>query len=65
MKEYLYKISLRHKSTGENMKLFVWGENVDKATHSLCGVLIGYKCEYEWHGSSPAYKNNELVEREK
>ena len=64
MKEKLYSVGIRHKKTGERTKLFIWAENVDKATHCLCGTLIGYKCEYEWTGTSPVYEKNELVTRE-
>lgn len=64
MKEYLFGVSVKHKRTGEKIALYVWAKNVDDATHSLCGSLIGYKCEYEWCGSSPVYENNQNVMRE-
>lgn len=64
MKEYLYRVTLKNKGTDEKFSLFVWAENVDKATHSLCGSLIGSKCAYIWCGSGPVYKDNKLIERE-
>lgn len=63
MKEYLFNVSIKHKETGEKINLFVWSENVDSATNSLCSSLIGYNCEYEWRGSCPVYSNNKIVER--
>ena len=63
MKEYLFNVSIKHKETREKINLFVWAENVDSATNSLCGSLIGYNCEYEWRGSCPVYNNNKIVER--
>ena len=64
MKEYLFSVSIKHKKTGEKINLLVWSENVDSATYSLCGSLIGHNCEYEWRGSYPTYNNNKIVERE-
>jgi hypothetical protein len=64
MKEYLYSVTVKSKKTGERTSLQIWAKNVDDATHSLCGSLIGYNCLYEWCGSSPVYENNKLVERE-
>lgn len=64
MKEYLYRVGLVHKRTGESFALDVWAKNVDEATHSLCGPLIGYYCEYRWCGSGPVYgDDNEVVSR--
>lgn len=63
MKERLYSVGLKHKKTGEKTNLYVWAKNVDDATHSLCGSLIGYDREYEWTGSGPVYENNKIVER--
>ena len=45
MYEYKYSIGVRHKSTGEKLKLEVWAEDVDAATHKLTGTLIGPECE--------------------
>lgn len=64
MKEYLFSVSIKHKKTRKKLSLYVWAKNVDDATHSLCGSLIGYNCEYEWCGSSPVYESNKHVERE-
>ena len=64
MKEYLFSVGLKSKITGEKIKLLLWAINVDAATHSLCGSLIGYNCEYEWCGSCPVYENNIIIERE-
>lgn len=50
MYEYKYSIGVRHKSTGERLKLEVWAEDVDAATHKLTGTL---------------YENNQLIRREK
>lgn len=58
-------ICVRHKSTGEKLKLEVWAEDVDAATHKLTGTLIGPECEYIWTGSGPIYENNQLIRREK
>ena len=35
MYEYKYSIGVRHKSTGERLKLEVWAEDVDAATRSI------------------------------
>ena len=51
MKKFL--VHLRNKKTMEHISLIVLSENVDEATHSLCGNVIGYDCEYEWLGSEP------------
>ena len=56
MYEYKYSIGVRHKSTGEKLKLEVWAEDVDAATHKLTGTLIGPECEYIWTGSGPSTK---------
>lgn len=63
MKEHLYEVSLRHVKTGERITLQVWAENTDAATDGLVDVLIGYRCEYEWRGTGPVYKDNKLVSR--
>lgn len=65
MYEYKYSIGVRHESTGEKLKLEVWAEDVDAATHKLTGTLIGPECEYIWTGSGPIYENNQLIRREK
>lgn len=53
MTERLFSIGLRHKTSHEKLDLLVWAENVDKATHKLTGILIGYECEYNWRGTGP------------
>lgn len=63
MKQNLYSVSMRHKKSGERINLKVWAENVDEATHKVVEAIGGYHGEYEWRGSSPEYKNNQLVTR--
>ncbi|MEI3100991.1 MAG: hypothetical protein V8T45_04005 [Oscillospiraceae bacterium] len=64
MKEYQYRISAKCKDTGDNIRLYVWAENADAATHKLCGILFGYHCEYEWCGTSPMYEGNKIISRD-
>ncbi len=64
MKEYKWSVGLRHKATGDRMSVYVWAPTNDEATHKLCGVLIGWECEYDWTGTGPVYENNEPVERD-
>lgn len=64
MKEYQYRVSAKCKDTGDIIKLYVWAENGEIATHKLCGVLFGYDCEYEWRGTCPMYENNKIVSRD-
>lgn len=64
MTEYKYSVGVKHKSTGEKLKLEVWAGNVDAATHKLTGTLIGPECEYIWTGSGPIYENNQLICRD-
>ena len=63
MTEYLYQVGIRNKETGGKMRLNVWAESVDTATHKLTGTLIGCDCEYVWTGTGPLYKNNQLIKR--
>ena len=65
MTEILYRVGVKHKTTGEKLKLFVWAKNTNEATHKLTGTLIGYNCEYAWTGTGPEYKNNQLVTRQR
>lgn len=65
MKETLYTVSMKHKATGEKIKLMVWAENVDEATHKIVGAIGGCRGEYSWTGSGPEYENNQLVTRDK
>ena len=64
MMQYLYNVTMKHKSTGEKIKLKVWAENVDEATHKVTGVIGGYRGEYSWTGSGPEYENNKIIFRE-
>lgn len=65
MTERLFSIGLRHKTSHEKLSVLVWGENADKATNKLIGVLIGPGCEYDWTGSGPVHRDNRVVERER
>lgn len=65
MTEILYRVGVKHKTTGEKQNLFVWAKNTDEATHKLTGTLIGYNCEYVWTGTGPEYENNQLVTRQR
>lgn len=64
MKEYLYQVGIKDKRTGEKIKLRIWAENTDAATHKVTNALFGAYGEYSWTGSGPIYENNKLVERE-
>ena len=64
MMQYLYNVTMKHKSTGEKIKLKDWAENVDEATHKVTGVIGGYLGEYSWIGSGPEHENNEIIFRE-
>lgn len=64
MKQYLYRVGMKHKTTGERIKLMVWAENVDEATNKITVAIGGYDGEYSWTGSGPEYENNEIVTRE-
>lgn len=63
MKQHLYKVDMKHKETNERISLKVWAENTDEATHKIVNAIGGYRGEYEWRGTSPEYKNNQLVTR--
>ena len=64
MKEYLFRVGMKDRITGEKVKLHVWAENVDEATHKVTGALFGVNGSYIWIGSGPEYENNKLVERD-
>lgn len=51
-----FEVGIRNKKTGEKINLVVIANNVDEATHSLVGKVIGPECEYEWLGSGPHYE---------
>ena len=63
-KERLYQVGLRHKKSRETCNLQVWAKNADEATHKLTGSLIGYHCQYEWHGTNVLYENNVPITRD-
>ena len=52
MEEYLYQVNFVCRCTGQKISLFVWGLNVDDATHKVTSVLCGYNGEYIWTGSN-------------
>lgn len=64
MKEHLYSVGLKDMRTGEKLKLRIWAENTDAATHKITSALFGINGEYQWTGSGPLYENNELISRE-
>ena len=65
MKQTLYRVGIKHKKTGEEIKLRVWAENNTKATGSLTKTLIGPDCEYRWTGTGPEHDDNgNLITRE-
>lgn len=64
MKEQLFNVSATNRETGEKISVQVWAENVDAATHKLTDALFGVGGAYQWEGSSPVYRDNEVVKRE-
>lgn len=63
MKECMYSVCMMHKKSGERIKLDVWASGTDEATRKVVDAIGGYHGEYEWRGTSPVYRNNELVTR--
>lgn len=63
MKQNLYEVTMMHKETRERITLKVWAEHTDEATCKIVDAIGGYRGEYSWMGSSPIYKNNQLVSR--
>lgn len=63
MKEYKYRVDIKHKITGERICIEVWSQSTDAATTKLAGVIIGYGCEYEWIGTGPVYENGKMVSK--
>ena len=63
MKQQLFEVHAKNKRSGEVIKLYVWGKNVDEATNQLCEPLFGVNGEYIWQGSGPVHENNEIVWR--
>lgn len=65
MKQTLYRVGIKHRKTGEEIKLRVWATNNNEATHSLNDVLIGPGCEYRWTGTGPEHDDRgNLITRE-
>lgn len=65
MKEILYGVGIKHKKTGEEIKLRVWATNNNEATHSLNKTLIGPGREYRWTGTGPEHDaRGNLITRE-
>ena len=53
---------LARRRTTEEMR---WAQNVDEATHSLTGSVIGPDCQYDWTGSGPEHdEKGNLITRE-
>ena len=55
MTKTLYRVGIKDKMTGEEIKLRVWAENNHAATSSLNRTLIGPGCEYRWTGTGPEH----------
>lgn len=64
MTERLFRVGMKHKTTGEKIKLMVWAENVDEATAKIVNAIGGYDGEYAWTGSGPEIRGNEVIKRE-
>lgn len=64
VKAYLYSVCMKHRRSGERIKLEVWATTTDEATHKVVNVIGGYHGEYAWCGTSPVYQNNQLVTSE-
>ena len=65
MMQKLFRVSVKEKRTGERLRIYVWAQNVDEATHSLTGSVIGPDCRYDWTGSGPEHdEKGNLIIRE-
>lgn len=64
MKEYLHSIGLKDRRTGEQIRLRVWGKDVNDATAKITSALFGHRGEYIWTGSGPYHENNKIVSRD-
>lgn len=64
MTERLFRVGMKHKTTGEQIKIMVWAEDVDKATEKIVNAFGGYRSEYTWTGSGPEIRDNEVIKRE-
>lgn len=56
MYEYKYSIGVRHKSTGEKLKLEVWAEDVDAATHKLTAPSLARNVSTSGPAPAPSTK---------
>jgi hypothetical protein len=64
MTQKLYRVGVKHKKTGEELKLRVWAQDNHTATHQLV-ALSGPGCEYRWTGTGPEHdERGNLITRE-
>ena len=63
MKEYLFRVGLICRVTGENISIFVWGLNSGDVTHKVTNVLCGCNGEYILAGIGPEYRDNQIASR--
>ena len=61
--EQLWRVSIRHKETGETIHLEVWADSNLHATSLLLNSVIGINKRYAWAGTGPVYKENKIVTR--
>jgi uncharacterized protein YydD (DUF2326 family) len=61
--EQLWRVSIRHKETGETLNLEVWADSNEHATFKLLNSVIGIDKRYAWTGTGPVYKDNQVVTR--
>lgn len=65
MKQILYRVGIKHKKTGEEIKLQVWAEDNHQATSRISSALFGPGCEYRWTGTGPEHdERGNLITRE-
>ena len=66
MTEYLFRVGMKHKKTGEKLSLMVWAKSVDEATHKVVKAIGGCYGEYSWTGSGPEYGDDgNVMKRER
>ena len=64
MTQILYQVGIKHRKTGEELKLRVWAECNTMATAGLRGV-IGPGTEYRWTGTGPVHdERGNIITRE-
>ena len=63
MKEYLFRVALICRVTGEKISIFVWGFNADDAAHKVASVLCCCDGEYILVGIGPQYRDNRIASR--